>query len=113
VAAHPVAVDSFTPPAPFGLSELDPAGVLPERSYATSELQTYFAHCRQKCRATIDALTDEQAGHRLTFAWGRDVVFAELLLDNMRHVQENGAQLRMYLGQQLGLEPGWSAQAKG
>jgi hypothetical protein len=105
-------VDTFTPPAPFGLSELDPAGALPERTYTKSELQTYFAHCRQKCRATIDALTDEQAWRRLTFG-SREVAFAELLLYNMRHVQEHGAQLRMYLGQQLGSAPDWSAQAKG
>ena len=103
--------DTFTPPAPFGFSEFDPAGALPERIYTKSELQTYFAHCRKKCRATIDALTDEQAGRRLTFGWG-NMAFAELLLYNMRHVQEHGAQLRMYLGQQLGFEPGWGAQAK-
>jgi uncharacterized damage-inducible protein DinB len=105
-------VGTFTPPAPFGLSELDPAGALPERSYTKSELQTYLAYCRQKCSATIDALTDEQAGRRLSFGWG-DMAFAELLLYNMRHVQEHGAQLRMYLGQQLGLEPGWGARARG
>jgi hypothetical protein len=105
------AVEGFVPPVPFTLDELDPAGVLPERPYTKSELQTYLEHGRQKCRATIEALTDEKASQRCTFTWG-EVSFAELLIDNMRHVQEHGAQLNMILGQKIGSTPGWSAQAK-
>ena len=103
---------TFAPPAPFGLSEFDPDGLLPERVYSKGELQTYLAHCRQKCRTAIEALTDEQAGRQVHFSWG-DLSFVELLLYNMRHVQEHGAQMRMYLGQQLGSEPGWIGRAKG
>jgi hypothetical protein len=43
----------FAPPAPFGLEELDPAGVLPERVYSKDELHTYLEHGRAKCRAVI------------------------------------------------------------
>ena len=105
-------VEGFAPPAPFTLDELDPAGLLPERVYTRDELQTYLEHNRGKCRATIEALTDEQAGRRCHFPWG-DISFAGLLLDNMRHVQEHTAQLNLILGQNIGWSPRWVAQAKG
>ncbi len=105
------AVEGFAPPAPFTLDELDPAGLLPGRPYTRDELHTYLDHGRTKCRATIDALTDEQARQRCRFSWG-EVSFAELLLYNMRHVQEHAAQLNLILGQKLGSAPGWVAQAK-
>src|SRR6266498_5181733 len=104
------AVEDFAPPAPFTLDELDPAGLLPDRPYTKNELQTYLDHCRKKCHATIDALTDEQARQRCGFAWG-EVSFAELLLYNMRHVQEHAAELNMILGQKIGSAPGWVTQA--
>jgi hypothetical protein len=106
------AVEGFNPPAPFTLDELDAAGLLPERPYTREELQTYLEHCRKKCRATIEALTDQKARRRCTFAWGA-FSFAELLLYTMRHVQEHGAQMNMILGQQIGSNPGWVVQAKG
>ena len=65
------AVEGFAPPAPFNLDELDPAGVLPERVYAKDELLAYLEHDRNKCRATIDALTDEQAARRCQIPVGR------------------------------------------
>ncbi len=60
-------VEGFSPPAPFTLDELDPAGVLPEKPYTKQELKTYLEHGRAKCRATIAALTDEQARQQ---RWG-------------------------------------------
>lgn len=54
-------VEGFVPPAPYNLDETDPRGLLPERSYTRGELQSYLAHCRQKCRETIEFLTDEKA----------------------------------------------------
>jgi hypothetical protein len=104
-------VEGFAPPAPFTLDELDPAGLLPERPYTKDELQAYLAHGRQKCQATIEALTDEQAGQRCGFSWG-EVSFAELLLYNMRHVQEHASQLNLILGQKFGSAPGWVTRAK-
>ena len=64
------AVEGFAPPAPFNLDELDPAGLLPERPYTRDELLAYLEHDRDKCRATIDALTDERAARRCKFPWG-------------------------------------------
>jgi hypothetical protein len=104
-------VEGFAPPAPFTLDELDPAGRLPERPYTREELLTYLDYSRQKCRATIEALTDERAHQLCRFSWG-ELNFFELLLDNMRHVQEHGAQLNMLLGQKAGSTSRWVSKAK-
>jgi len=105
-------VEGFVPPAPFTLAELDPAGIIPDRPYSMDELRTYLEHARTKCQATIYALTDEKARQQCTFPWGQ-LPFMELLLDNMRHVQEHTAQLNMLLGQKIGWNPGWVTRAKG
>jgi hypothetical protein len=105
------AVEGFAPPPPFTLDELDPRGLLPERVYTQEELQTYLAHCRRKCQATVEALMDGQAHRRCKFGWG-EVSFGELLLYNMRHVQEHASQLNLILGQKFDSAPGWVAQAR-
>ena len=89
--------DGFAPLAPFTLIEMHD-DALPERPYTKAELQGYLAYGRRACAATVDALTDETAARRCRFAWG-DVSFGELLLYNMRHVQEIAAQLSLFLGQ--------------
>ncbi|HEX7176389.1 MAG TPA: DinB family protein [Pyrinomonadaceae bacterium] len=104
-------VEGFSPPAPYTLDELDPAGVMPERVYAKEELQTYLRHCRRKCRATIESLTDEKAHQLCVFGRG-EVSFAELLLYNMRHVQHHSAQLNLILRRKTNSAPGWVARAK-
>ena len=86
--------------------------MLPPRQYSKDELLAYLEHCRQKSRVTIDALTDERARQVCKFPWG-ELCFAELLIDNLRHVQEHGAQLSMFLGQQREFGPRWVAQTKG
>jgi hypothetical protein len=104
-------IEGFTPPAPFTLVELDPAGVLPERTYTRHELLVYLDHGRQKCRSTIAALTDERARQPCKFSWG-EASFLELLLDNMRHVQEHASQLNLVLGQEIGFAPRWITKPK-
>jgi quinol monooxygenase YgiN len=104
-------VAGFTPPSPFTLDELDPAGLLPERPYSKEELQGYLRHCRQKCHNTIHALTDETANRRCRFGWG-EVSFYELQLYNMRHIQEHAAQFNLFLGQKGVAVAGWVAQAQ-
>jgi hypothetical protein len=104
------AVDGFQPPAPFPTSELE-AGALPPRQYSQDELLAYLEHCRRKCRETIAGLTDEKARRICKFPWG-ELCFAELLIDNLRHVQEHGAQLSMFLGQQQDSDACWLAQTK-
>jgi uncharacterized damage-inducible protein DinB len=104
-------IEEFTPPAPFTLSELDPAGVLPERVYTKEELQTYLEHCRSKCKAAIEALTEENANQR--FKYGRiDISRAELFLYKTRHVQHHTAQLNLILRQRIDSAPRWVIKAK-
>ncbi len=104
-------VEGFSPPSPFNLDELDPAGLMPERVYTKDELLDYLEHGRGKCRATLAALTDERARERCLFSWG-EMSFAELLLDNMRHVQHHAAQLNLILRQKVDSAPGWVAATK-
>ena len=104
------AAEGFAPPAPFTLGEMDPRGVMPERVYAKEELRAYLAHCRRKCRETIEALTDAPANEPCAVGRG-ELSFAELLLYNMRHVQHHAGQLNLILRQQVYSAPGWVARA--
>jgi DinB superfamily len=109
--------EEFTPPAPFAPGELDSPEALPERPYTKEELRDYLASLRQKCHATLVALTDEQARQPVAYPWsqGQLISFLELQLYNMRHVQEHAAQLSLFLGQQPipDAEIGWVVRAKG
>ena len=104
-------VEGFAPPEPFTLGELDPTGVLPDRVYSKVEMLAYLNHCRTKCRATIEAMSDERAAERCRFGWG-EVSFTELLLYNMRHVQHHAAQLNLLLRQKTDSAPRWVAVAR-
>ncbi len=57
------------------------------------------------------SLTGEQAARMCKFPWG-ELPYAELQLYSLRHVQEHGAQLRMFLGQQAGTASRWLARAR-
>ena len=104
--------DSFTPPPPFGLEELDPEGALPERPYGKSELLAYLEHGRAKCRARIAGLTEAEARRRFPLFSGLELEIAELLLYNLRHVQHHSAQLNLILRQQTDSATGWVSRAK-
>ena len=102
--------ESFVPPAPFTVTEFERER-LPERVYSKDELRAYLAHDRAKCRAKIEALTDEDANRVHSFPWGQ-VSSLELLLYNMRHVQHHAAQLNLMLRQDVNSAPRWVASAK-
>jgi len=102
--------EGFTPPEPFTLDELDPAGLMPDRPYEKEELLAYLAHGREKCRASIAALTGTRARKRCVFGWG-EISLIELLLYNMRHVQHHAAQLNLILRQETDSAPGWVGRA--
>ena len=104
------AEEAFMPPEPFDLVEMEAGEVLP-RTYTREELLHYLEYCRRRCQATIGAMSNEQANRLCKFAWG-ELPFAELQLYSLRHVQEHGAQLRMFLGQQAGKSPGWVVRAQ-
>lgn len=104
-------VEGFRPPEPFGLEELDPSGLMPETPVDKQALLSYLDHCRAKCRSTLMALTDEGAKRLCTFTWGT-VPFGELIIYNMRHVQDHTGQLNHILGQTYGEAPDWVGRAK-
>ena len=101
-------VEGFAPPAPFALTELDPAGV-PERPFSKDELRKYLEHGRARCRTWIESMTPETARRSHEFRWGK-VSGAELLLYNMRHVQHHAAQLNLILRQTTDSAPRWVAR---
>jgi uncharacterized damage-inducible protein DinB len=100
----------FAAPAPFTLTELDPAGVLPERVYSKTEVIAYLEHGRRKARARIDGLTAEKATQRCEYGWINLSVW-ESLLYNMRHVQHHAAQLNLLLRQANQPVPRWVARS--
>jgi hypothetical protein len=104
------AEEGFAPPAPFDVVEMEEGEALP-RTYTRAELLGYLDYCRRTCQEIISALSHEQAARVCRFAWG-ELSFAELQLYNLRHVQEHGAQLRMFLGQQAGASASWVSQAQ-
>jgi hypothetical protein len=99
-------IDGFAPPLPFDLSEADPRGVFPPRTYTQAEVGAYVAHGRAKCRAVLAALTPERAAAPCPFPWGT-LPFGELVLYNLRHVQHHTAQLNLLLRQKADLGSRW------
>jgi hypothetical protein len=102
---------AFTPPPPYTLGELDPAGVLPDRVYTKEELLAYLAHGREKCRRKIAGLTDAAAWAPLPSGAVVGTPY-ELLLYNLRHVQHHAAQLNLLLRQRADFAPRWVRAAK-
>ena len=94
-------LEGFAPPTPFTLNGLEPARFLPKQPYTKEELHAYLVTLRKKCQSTIAELTDEHAHQPVDFSWieGNPISFLELLLYNIRHVQEHAAQLNLFLGQ--------------
>ena len=103
-------IETFSPPPPFTLSEFE-AGLLPERVYTKAELQMYLKYGRNKCKQTIENLTDALVPQRCRTDWP-EMSVAELWLYNMRHVQEHAAQLSLFLGQKEGSPSAWVPKAK-
>ena len=103
-------LEGFAPPSPFTPDEVDTAE--PARTYTKDELLTYLEYCRRKCRATIEALTEESAARSCAFPWSElRFTFAELLLYNLRHVQEHAAQLSLILGERGAWTGAWVHRA--
>ncbi len=103
--------ENFAPPPPFGLEELDPAGVIPARAYTPAELLTYLEYGRSKCRSAIQSLTDETM-HQPCGSRRPGLSNVELLLYNMRHVQHHAAQLNLILRQKIDSAPQWVGKTK-
>ena len=102
--------EKFSPPPPFGFSEFDPSGALPERTYSKEELLTYLQYGREKCHSLISSLTPELAAKRWVNEY-KDFSIFEVLLYNMRHVQHHAAQLNLLLRQGINDAPRWVSQS--
>lgn len=98
--------EGFAPPPPFV------RGRLPDEPYSKEQVQSYLAHCRATCRATIEGLTDERAQQRCPFPW-MEPTFLELQLYCMRHVMEHAGQLGYFLGQNGVAGMDWVSWARG
>ena len=96
----------FTPFKDFGITELDPKGILPDKVFTKNELKTYVEHCRNKCRRTIKSIKEDSL--KTDYKFGTlELNFFELILYNMRHVQHHTAQLNLLLRQQVDSSPKW------
>ncbi len=104
--------DDFMPPEPYTLSEFDPEGMMPERTYTREELLRYLAHGRAKAHDLIFRMTEALAAKRFINPYRNYSIF-EILLYNMRHVQHHTGQLNLLLRQGTGTDaPRWVSQAK-
>ncbi len=99
------------PPQPFILSEIEPSGAMPERTYNKEELLTYLNFCRQKCHDFIAGLTAESTGKRFVNEY-KNYSIPEILIYNMRHVQHHAAQLNLLLRQGMNDAPKWVSETK-
>ncbi len=97
--------EGFLPPPPFI------RGRLPDEPYTQGQILEYLSDCRQRCRATLEALTDERAQQKCVFQW-MEPSFLELQMYAMRHVQEHAGQLGLVLGQQGVTGYDWVASAR-
>jgi hypothetical protein len=101
----------FQPPAPFDLSEFDPEGKKPERTYTKTEVLGYLDYCRQKANRLISGLTAEKLNDRWVDEYKNYSMF-EITLYNLRHVQHHAGQLNLLLRQTINNAPSWVRQAK-
>ncbi len=103
--------ESYRPPEPFGLEELDPAGLLPPRVYSKQELLDFLSRAREKARRKLLELTEESS--RKPYHYGNThITVAEKFLYNMRHCQHHAAQMNLIMRQAVDSAPGWVFRAK-
>ena len=103
--------DRFRPPAPFTLSEMDPAGVYPDRTYSPDELLAYLAHGRKRRRAVHAMLDDDRAARPCGFR-RRDLTVLELQHYALRHIQHHVGQLQLLLRDGGARPPAWVGRGR-
>ena len=103
--------EGYAPPPPLTLSELDPAGVFPDRVYSKEEMRRFLEHGRQKVRSKIAGMTDEKAVSHSPFR--KELNELEFQLYQMRHVQHHTAQLNLLIRQATHSDaPRWVGRTK-
>ena len=100
--------DNFHPPEPYTMSEMDPSGLMPDRTYTKEELISYLYFCRKKFRELIKQDIDKMSWNN----GRRNYSMTEHLLHSMRHVQHHTGQLNMMLGKIDHDLPKWVSQTK-
>jgi hypothetical protein len=98
--------ENFVPLSNFGITELDPEGILPNKVFTKEELKSYIKHCEKKCKTTIESINEKNVSKVYKFG-SIELPFFELILYNMRHVQHHTAQLNLILRQQIDSAPNW------
>ena len=101
--------DKFYPPTPFTLSEFDPTGKKPDRTYNKTEVLGYLEYCRQKAVQLISELTNEKLNERWINDY-KNFALLEILIYNTRHIQHHAAQLNLILRQTIDSAPAWVSQ---
>jgi hypothetical protein len=101
----------FKPPKPYTLSELDPAGVLPDRVYTKKEMLKYLEFGRRKARKKLKSITNQKLLKHCGFERG-DFTAAEQMIYNTRHIQHHAAQLNLLLRQKINDAPRWVSKTK-
>lgn len=101
----------FAPPSPFTLSEFDPTGIKPDKTYTKTEVLNYLEYCRQKANKLISELTIDRLNERWINEY-KNYTLLEILIYNLRHVQHHSAQLNLLLRQTINNAPNWVGQAK-
>jgi hypothetical protein len=84
------------------------AGIVttPDRCYSKEQLLEYADHCKEKCKAVFDNLTEKRAKERCGF-WWYDLDVGEFLLNNFRHTQHHTAQLVIILRRRADIGVEW------
>ena len=103
--------EGFVPPDPFGLEELDPAGVLPPRAYDADELLRYLEHGGQV--SSRARRPDGRARGRTLRLRAASAFRSRFMLYGMRHLQHHAAQLNLLLRQSTSSAPRWVGKARG
>jgi hypothetical protein len=98
-------IESYRPPAPFGLEERDPAGVLPPRVTTREEALAWLQQVRAAAEARIGALNESNA-RELAEGFPRlGATRLELLLYVLRHVHHHVGQLQLMLRERSDVTP--------
>ena len=99
--------DNHHPPAPFTLDELDPSGISPNYVLTKADEQSFLTHILAKANRLLPDLTDDKAKQLATFSWGFSLPYYELVIDNIRHIQEHTSQCYMFMGQLQKVDQNW------
>ncbi len=97
----------FMPPPPYNLDELNPAGVPPAKVLMKQDLAGYSTYIKGKAAIRLLELDLKTAAMVCHFSWGFQISAFDLIIDNIRHIQEHQAQLSMFIGQQQAYNQTW------